>query len=68
MLGEKCVIIGAPNLDTKSGQKLTQQQKLIKNHQKSTKQKNIKIDKIRKSRKVTKSEKHKNAKSTKSEK
>jgi len=34
MLGEKCVIIGAPNLDTKFDQKTTQHQKMIKNQQK----------------------------------
>jgi len=60
--GEKCVIIWAPNLDTKSDQKHINTQKLLKNHQKSTKQKNSKIDKIRKSRKVTKTRKSKSDK------
>jgi len=43
---EKCVINQAPNLDTKSDQKTTQQQKINKNQQKSSKHKNAKIDKI----------------------
>jgi len=64
MLGKKCVIIWAPNLDTKSDQKLTQQQKSDKNWQKSTKSKIIKINKTQKTEKVTKSE---NAKTPKSE-
>jgi len=42
LLEEKCVIIGAPNLVSKNDHKLTQHQKLIKNRQKSTKQKIIK--------------------------
>jgi len=46
---EKCVIIEAHNLDTKIDQKTTQQQKINKNWQKSTKHKNRKSDKIRKS-------------------
>ena len=41
-LGEKCVMNQAPNLDTKSGQKTTQQQKMIKNQQKTRKHKNRK--------------------------
>jgi len=48
MLGEKCVMIEAPNLDTKSDQNKSQQQKINKNDQKSTKSKNTKIDKIKK--------------------
>jgi len=52
MLGEKCVIIGALNLDIKIDQNRCQQQKLIKIHQN---QKNSKIEKIRKTQKSTKS-------------
>ena len=62
MLGEKCVIIEAPNFNSKSDQKWCQQQKITKNHQKSTKQKNMKNTKIRKTEKVTKC---KNVKSVK---
>jgi len=51
---EKCVTIEAPKMNTKNDQKSTQQQKLIKNRQKSTKQKNRKK---RKSEKVIKSRK-----------
>ena len=62
LLGEKCVIIEAPKTDTKSDQKYVNTQKMIKNQQKSTKQKNIKIEKIKK---VTKIRKPENAKSEK---
>ena len=62
MLEEKCVIIGAHNLDTKSDQKWCQQQKSDKNHQKSRKQKNRKKWKTQK---VIKSTKWKSSKSTK---
>ena len=65
ILGEKCVIIEAPNLVSKNDQKLTQHQKLIKNRQKSTKQKNRKKRKTQKVKKSTKSE---NQKSSKTEK
>ena len=40
MLGEKCVMIWAPNLDTKIDQKWCQQQKLTKKWQKKTKSEN----------------------------
>jgi len=39
LLGKKCVIIGALNLDTKIDQKLSITRKSDKNHQKSTKHK-----------------------------
>jgi len=68
MLGEKCVMTEAPNLVTKSDQKSTQQQKMMKNDQKSTKHKNRKNRKIRKSEKATKSENAKSDKMLKSEK
>jgi len=48
MLGEKCVIIGAPKFDTKMIKNSSQQQKSDKNHQ------NIKTAKIRKTEKVKK--------------
>ena len=54
MLGEKCVIIEAPNLVSKSDQKLSTTIKINKNDQKSTKHKNAKIKKSEKSKKVTK--------------
>jgi len=53
--GEKCVIIGALNLDTKIIQNSSQTRKMIKKWQKSTKHKNRKKSKIRKTQKVTKS-------------
>jgi len=46
ILERKCVIIEAPKTDTKIDQKTTQQQKIIKNQQKSSKHKNAKINKI----------------------
>ena len=52
LLEEKCVIIEAPNLDTKSDKKWCQQQKSDKNWQKLTKHKNMKIDKNQKSSKI----------------
>jgi len=67
LLDEKCVIIEAPNLDTKSDQNLSPTWKMIKNQQKSTKCKNRKNDKIRKSEKVTKSRKQKSDKMIKME-
>jgi len=51
LLERKCVIIGALKLVSKNDQNLTQQQKLIKNHEKV---KIIKIKKTRKSEKVIK--------------
>ena len=51
MLGEKCVIIEAPNLDTKSDKNRCQQLKMTKNDQKSE---NHKSDKIKKTEKVKK--------------
>jgi len=68
MLEEKCVIIGAPKLDTKSDQKTTQQQKINKNWQKSTKSKKSKNEKNQKSSKVTKMRKWKNTKTGKCKK
>jgi len=55
--GEKCVIIGALNLDIKSDQKSSLAIKSDKNHQKSSKSKNTKIkktEKVTKMRKVRK--------------
>ena len=57
MLGEKCVMIEAPKTDTIIDQKQCQQQKITKNHQKSTKSKKSKNQKNRKSEKVTKCKK-----------
>jgi len=51
---QKCVMIQAPNLDTKSDQKHVNTQKMTKKQQKSQIIKNMKI---RKSEKVTKHEK-----------
>ena len=65
MLGEKCVIVEAPNLDTKSDQNQSSTWKIIKIDQNSSKQKNRKKWK---SQKVTKSTKQKNTKTRKSEK
>jgi len=65
MLGEKCVMIEAPNLDTKIDQNSSQQQKINKIDQKSQ---IIKISKITKTQKVTKSTKPENQKTRKSEK
>ena len=65
ILERKCVIIEAPNLDTKSDKKWCQQLKMTKNDQKSVKHKNSKKWKIRKSEKVTKSENHKSDKMVK---
>jgi len=48
MLGEKCVIIEAPKLDTKSDQNWCQQQKSVKNHQNQQNTKNRKINKTEK--------------------
>jgi len=62
MLGEKCVMNQAPKLDTKMIKNSSQQEKLTKNDQKSTKHKNRKTDKIKK---VIKSTKSKNTKVTK---
>jgi len=62
MLGEKCVIIEAHNLDTKIDQNSSQQQKINKNDQKSQNSKNDKIEKIRKTQKVTKCRKSKSDK------
>jgi len=59
---EKCVIIEAPKTDTKSDQKWCHQQKITKNHQKSTKHKNSKIEKTRKSEKTQKQENWKSEK------
>jgi len=59
---KKCVIIGAPNLVTKSDTNWSQTLKMIKKCQKSTKQKKCKNTKIIKTQKVTK---HKNTKSSK---
>jgi len=67
MLGEKCVIIWAPKLDTKIDQKWCQQQKSDKNQQKLTKHQNAENEKNQKSSKVTKSWKWKNIKMLKSE-
>jgi len=53
MLGEKCVIIEAPNLDTKITQNRCQQQKMTKNDQN---QQNTKSDKIKKMQKHKKHE------------
>jgi len=68
LLERKCVIIEAPKTDTKIDQNITQQQKMTKIDQNSSKSKNTKIDKIIKSEKVTKCRKQKNTKSSKSEK
>ena len=65
MLGEKCVIIGALNLDTIIDQKSSQTQKMTKIDQKSIKLKNRKKWK---SEKVTKIKNRQNQKSSKSEK
>jgi len=62
MLGEKCVIIEAPNLTTKSDQKSSQTWKMTKNDQNHQ---NIKSDKIKKTEKVIKTEKPENQKSSK---
>jgi len=67
MLGEKCVIIEAPNLTTKSDQNKSPTWKMTKNDQNSSKSKNIKIDKNQKSSKVTKTRKCKSEKSDKME-
>jgi len=56
MLGEKCVIIGAHNLDTKIDTNWCQQQKMTKKQQKSWNAENEKIDKTEKVRKVSKPE------------
>jgi len=42
MLGEKCVMIEAPNLDTRIDQNSSQTRKMTKNDQNSVKQKNSK--------------------------
>jgi len=65
MLEEKCVINEALNLDTKMDTNWSQQQKINKNQQKSTKSKNRKNQKIRKTEKVTKPENAKSEKVTK---
>ena len=59
MLGEKCVIIGALNLDTNIDTKWCQTRKMTKNDQKSTNQKNRKKWKTQKVTKSTKSENQK---------
>jgi len=59
LLEIKCVMNQALNLDTKSDQKASQQQKMTKIDQKS---RNQKSDKIKKSEKVTKHKKQENEK------
>jgi len=66
MLGRKCVMIEAPKFDTKMIKNSSQQQKINKIDQKSSKHKNAKIDKIRKSEKTQKPENAKSEKVTKS--
>jgi len=53
-LGEKCVIIGALNLDTKSDKNQSPTLKMIKNDQKSQNAENGKIDKTQKVTKINK--------------
>ena len=65
MLGEKCVIIEAPNLDTKIVKNQSSTWKMTKKDQKLQNTKNSKIEKIKKVSKSTKSENAKTWKSTK---
>jgi len=54
-LGQKCVMIEAPNLTTINDQKSSQTRKMTKIDQNSSKSKNRKIKKSEKTQKVTKS-------------
>jgi len=66
MLGEKCVIIEAPNLVSKIDQNKCKTRKMIKKCQKSRNQKNSKIKKMQKTQKSSKSKNQKSSKMTKS--